>query len=149
MVVSREPKLSPRQSTPWLVHRSALARMATSPDAERWSHLIEMGQVRITTTTLLEIGHSAGSVREWSTLVEDVPIIHMPVATLTPRTEARALEIQRQMLRGDGGRRRTPSVADLLVAAVAEADGLTVLHADKDIELIAETTGQPVERLAT
>ncbi len=39
-------------------------------------------------------------------------------------------------------------VADLLVAAAAEVLGLTVLHVDRDFELIAEVTGQPVERLA-
>ncbi|SDJ79550.1 hypothetical protein SAMN05428985_101497 [Nocardioides sp. YR527] len=130
---------------PWLVHRSALARMSTSPDAEKWSRLIELGQVRITTTTLLEIGHLARSEREWSDLVEDVPIIHMPLATLTPRTEARALEIQRIVLRE--GRHRAPSVPDLLVAAVAEEAELTVLHADNDVDLITRTTGQSVERL--
>ncbi|GGU39926.1 PIN domain-containing protein [Nocardioides sp. NPDC023903] len=127
------------------MHRSALARMSTSPDAEKWSRLIELGQVRITTTTLLEIGHLARSEREWSELVEDVPVIHMPLATLTPRTEARALEIQRIVLRD--GRHRAPSVPDLLVAAVAEEADLTVLHADNDVDLITRTTGQPVERL--
>lgn len=129
------------------MHRSALARMSTSPDAEKWSRLIELGQVRITTTTLLEIGHLARSEREWSDLVEDVPVIHMPLATLTPRTEARALEIQRIVLRD--GRHRAPSVPDLLVAAVAEEADLTVLHADNDVDLITRTTGQPVERLRT
>ncbi|MFD7075573.1 PIN domain-containing protein [Nocardioides sp. NPDC059952] len=127
------------------MHRSALARMSTSPDAEKWSRLIELGQVRITTTTLLEIGHLARSEREWSELVEDVPVIHMPLATLTPRTEARALEIQRIVLRD--GRHRAPSVPDLLVAAVAEEADLTVLHADNDVDLITRTTGQSVERL--
>lgn len=127
------------------MHRSALARMSTSPDAEKWSRLIELGQVRITTTTLLEIGHLARSEREWSDLVEDVPVIHMPLATLTPRTEARALEIQRIVLRD--GRHRAPSVPDLLVAAVAEEADLTVLHADNDVDLITRATGQPVERL--
>ena len=38
---------------------------------------------------------------------------------------------------------------DLLIAAVAELAGLTVLHLDEDFELIAEVTGQPVERLRT
>ena len=36
---------------------------------------------------------------------------------------------------------------DLLVAAIAELAHLTVLHNDKDFELIAEITGQRVERL--
>jgi predicted nucleic acid-binding protein len=31
---------------------------------------------------------------------------------------------------------------------VAELAQLTVLHVDKDFELIAEVTGQPVERLS-
>jgi hypothetical protein len=34
----------------------------------------------------------------------------------------------------------------LLIAAEAELAQLTVLHDDKDFELIAELTGQPVER---
>jgi predicted nucleic acid-binding protein len=38
-------------------------------------------------------------------------------------------------------------VPDLLIAATAELHGLTVLHHDKDFELIADVTGQSVERL--
>jgi len=47
----------------------------------------------------------------------------------------------------DRGHHRAPSVPGIIVAAVAEAAGLTV-HLDKDFELIAEFTGQPTERLA-
>jgi len=52
------------------------------------------------------------------------------------------------MLLADRGRHRAPSVSDLIVAATAELAGLTVLHLDKDFELIAEVTGQPTEHLA-
>jgi predicted nucleic acid-binding protein len=38
-------------------------------------------------------------------------------------------------------------VADLLIAASAELTGATVLHVDKDFDLIASVTGQPVETL--
>jgi predicted nucleic acid-binding protein len=38
-------------------------------------------------------------------------------------------------------------VPDLIIAAAAELAGLTVLHLDKDFDVIAEVTGQPVERL--
>jgi predicted nucleic acid-binding protein len=34
-----------------------------------------------------------------------------------------------------------------MIAATAEVLGRTVLHVDKDFELISEFTGQPVERL--
>ena len=37
---------------------------------------------------------------------------------------------------------------DQLVATTAELAELTVLHVDKDFELIADITGQPTERLA-
>jgi predicted nucleic acid-binding protein len=45
------------------------------------------------------------------------------------------------------GRHRAPSIPDLLIAAVAERGQLTVLHVDKHFELIAEVTGQSVQRL--
>jgi predicted nucleic acid-binding protein len=38
-------------------------------------------------------------------------------------------------------------VPDLITAATAELAGLTVLHLDKDFEVIAEITDQPVEHL--
>jgi len=44
---------------------------------------------------------------------------------------------------------RAPSVPDLIIAATAELAELTVLHCDKDFDLIAAVTGQSVERIAT
>jgi predicted nucleic acid-binding protein len=38
-------------------------------------------------------------------------------------------------------------VPDLIIAATAELAGLTVLHLDKDFEIIADITGQPLEQL--
>ena len=61
------------------------------------------------------------------------------------RGEDRALELQSVL--AEGGQHRAPSVPDLLIAATAELAGPTVLHVDKDFELIAEVTGQRVERL--
>ena len=69
----------------------------------------------------------------------------MPVEYLTPAIEDRALEVQ--LLLADRGRHRAPSIPDLLIAATAELAGLTVLHLDKDFELIEELTGQHTERL--
>lgn len=70
----------------------------------------------------------------------------MPVEYLTPRIEDRALAIQ--VMLAERGQHRAPSIPDLLIAATAELAELTVLHLDKDFELIAELTGQPIERLA-
>ena len=47
----------------------------------------------------------------------------------------------------DRGQHRAPSIPELIIAATAELAGLTVLHLDKDFDIIADITGQPLERL--
>lgn len=130
----------------WLIDKSALARLGTSPDAELWADRIERGLVSICTVTRLEVGYSARSAADLRELVGSVPLAAMLVSYFTPAIEERALQVQ--LLLADRGQHRAPSLADLLIAAVAELSQLTVLHVDKDFELIAEVTGQPVQRLA-
>lgn len=105
------------------------------------------GLVRITTVTRLEIGFSARSGCDLRAAVGRPPLAVMPVEYLTPAIEDRATEVQAAL--ADLGHHRAHSVPDLLIAATAELARLTVLHVDKDFELIAEVTGQPVERLRT
>ena len=69
----------------------------------------------------------------------------MPVEYLTPKVEDRAVEIQSVL--AERGQHRAPSIPDLLIGATAELAELTVLHLDKDFDLIAQITGQPVERV--
>ena len=69
----------------------------------------------------------------------------MPVEYLTPAIEERAVEVL--ALLADRGQHRAPSIPDLIIAATAELAGLTVLHMDKDFQLIADITGQPLEQL--
>ena len=69
-----------------------------------------------------------------------------PIEHLTPAAEDRALEVQLAL--ADRGHHRGPSIPDLLIAATAELSRLTVLHVDRDFEMIAEITGQPHERLS-
>jgi predicted nucleic acid-binding protein len=129
----------------WLIDKSALVRLGGSPDAESWADRIGRGLVRITTVTLLEVGFSARSATDLRTAARRPPLSLLSVEHLTPAIEQRALEVQ--LLLADRGRHRAPAIPDLLVAAVAERAGHTVLHLDKDFELIAEVTGQPVERV--
>ncbi|MEV6305087.1 PIN domain-containing protein [Actinoplanes sp. NPDC051861] len=133
--------------TGWLIDKSALARLSTCVDAEEWAARIGRGLVRVTSMTLLEVGYSARSGPELRTASRRPPLAMMPVEFLTPAAEQRAVEVQ--MILADQGRHRAPSIPDLLIAAAAECAGLAVLHLDKDFDLIAEVTGQPVERLRT
>jgi predicted nucleic acid-binding protein len=131
--------------TAWLIDTSALARIGASPDAAAWADRIERGLVRIGTVTRLEVGYSARSGPLLRSAAHRPPLASMPVEYQTPAGEDRAIEVQ--TLLADRGRHRAPSVPDLLVAATAELAGLTVLHLDKDFDLIAEVTGQATERL--
>jgi hypothetical protein len=131
--------------TDWLVDKSALVRLGDSSEAEQWANRIERGLVRITTMTRLEVGYSARTAAQARAAFASSPISAMPVEYLTPAIEDRALEVQ-QMLAGKG-QHRAPSIPDLLIAATAELAALTVLHLDKDFELIAKLTGQAHERL--
>jgi hypothetical protein len=129
----------------WLIDKSAISRLHRASDAAEWASRIERGFVRICTVTRLELGFAARSAKDHRALVAEPPIASMPVEYLTPLIEDRALELQ-LMLAGRG-QHRAPSIPDLLIAATAELAELTVLHVDKDFELIADITGQPVERL--
>jgi len=132
--------------TSWLIDKSALVRLASSSDAAEWASRIGRGLVRISTLTLLEVGFSARSAEDLRRSVTEPPLSAMPLEYLTPAGEDRAMVVQRALARA--GHHRAPSIPDLLIAAIAELSRLTVLHLDKDFELIADITGQPVERLA-
>jgi predicted nucleic acid-binding protein len=129
----------------WLIDKSALVRLATSPDVAEWASRIERGLVRISTVTRLEVGFSARSADDLRANLDRPPLASMPVEYLTPAIEDRAVAVQVAL--ADRGEHRAPSVPDLLVAATAELSQLIVLHLDKDYELIAGVTGQPIERL--
>ena len=132
--------------TDWLIDKSAIVRLGVSPDATEWADRIERGLVRVTSVTLLEVGFSARSAGDLRRALGSAPLQSMPVEYFTPAIEDRAIEVQ--SILAERGKHRAASIPDLLIAAVAELAQITVLHADKDFELIAEVTGQPVERLS-
>jgi predicted nucleic acid-binding protein len=102
--------------------------------------------MRIATVTRLEVGYSARSGADLRGALRQPPLAAIPVEYLTPAIEDRAAEVL--TLLADRGEHRAPSIPDLIIAATAELADLTVLHVDKDFDLIARVTGQPVERLA-
>ena len=131
--------------TTWLIDKSALVRLSRSPDADKWASRIERGLLRISTVTLLEVGFSARSAGDLRAGLDQPPLASMPVEYLTPKVEDRALTVQISL--AEQGVHRAASIPDLLIAATAELAQLTVLHVDKDFGLIAQVTGQPMERL--
>jgi predicted nucleic acid-binding protein len=129
----------------WLIDKSALVRLGESGNVDQWANRIDRGLVHITTVTLLEVGFSARTAEGLRANLQQPPISSMPIENSTPAIERRAAALQN--LLAVGGRHRAPSVPALLLAATAELASLIVLHLDKDFELIADLTGQPLERL--
>jgi len=88
--------------------------------------------------TDLEIGYSARSRKEWA--MSCGGLVVFPVVELLNDDLVRALEVQRELATlGRRGRK----IPDLLIAAVAERTGRTVLHYDRDFAIISEeVTGQ-------
>ena len=129
--------------TNWLIDKSALNRINVASD--EWLSRIQRGLVRISTVTLLEIGYSTRNGADHRGTLGEPPVSLMTIEHITPAIEARAVEIQ--MLLADRGQHRAPSIPDLLIAATAELARLTVLHVDKDFDLIAAITNQSIEHL--
>ena len=130
----------------WLIDKSALVRLSQATHTDDWSSRVERGLVCISTVTRLAVGYSARTAADHRVLLGEPPISSMPVKYLTPKIEDRALELQLAL--AQRGQHRAAAVPDLLIAATAELADLTILHLDKDFELIAAITGQPLERLA-
>lgn len=134
-----------RYSTGWLIDKSAYVRVSKSIDAERWWHRTKQGLVHISPLTLAELGYSARNHSDWVDIVSGPRASEMLTESITLAVEDRALEVQGVL--AVTGRHRAVSIPDLFIAATAELANLTVLHVDKDFDLIAKITGQPVERL--
>ena len=88
--------------------------------------------------TDLELGHSARNEREWDVVASMLDAFES--LNLSAAAVARAQEVQR-MVASAGLRGR--KVPDLLIAAAAELEEVTILHYDRDFEIIASLTGQP------
>lgn len=129
----------------WLIDKSALVRLASSPDARLWASRIDAGRVHLSSITRLEIGYSARSANELFASFASLPLSKMRIEKLSPTIEERAWDVLQQL--AYLGQHRAPSIPDLLVAATAEKCELIVLHVDKDFELISNITKQAVERL--
>ena len=128
---------------PYLVDKSALARSHLGAVAQRLAPLYPASRVATCPIIDLELLFSVRSGSEHAVLCRELQSMRsFPVnETVTDR----AIEVQG--LLADAGRHRLP-IADLLIAAVAEVNDLTVLHYDKDFDTIAEATGQPTEWVA-
>lgn len=122
-----------------LIDNSAFSRLQQSglptDRAAEVRQAMRERQLLVCLPFLLEAGYSARNHREHIILLDGLEVL--PTAAIGLGIEARALAAQRQ-LAALGHHRMPPP--DLILAALAEANGAGVLHYDRDFDLIAEHT---------
>jgi predicted nucleic acid-binding protein len=126
----------------YLADTSALARLRTPAVAVVLGPLIQAGLVATCGVIEFEVGWATRSASEFDLVRADREEGYEWLATHDEDWH-RALEVQAVLWRG--GHVRAVGFPDLLVAAVAEREQVTVLHYDSDYDLIAEVTAQPIE----
>lgn len=122
----------------YLADKSALARLSYRPVADRLGPLIVEGLVATCPIVDLEVLYSARSLADYEGILAEREA--MPTFPVTVQTTERAIEVQHQLARI--GQHRIP-IPDLLIAAIAELNGLVVMHYDADYDRIADATSQP------
>jgi predicted nucleic acid-binding protein len=125
----------------YLGDTSALARISHPDVAARLEPLLETGLVARCTPTDLEAGYSSqgpAAHRVMRQLRSTWPLAPMDQAVQDRAVAVQDVLAERSLQRG-------AKIADLLIAAAADAAGLVVLHYDHDFDLIASVTGQPAE----
>jgi predicted nucleic acid-binding protein len=128
----------------YLADKSALVRVG-SAGAEWLAAEILDGNVRRSSMTDLEIFYSATSHRTLLEVIEERRASFRLVETQQVDWD-RAAEVM--VLLAEKGKHRAVGIPDLLIAAVAERHGLTLVHYDSDFDHVAEVTGQATRWLA-
>jgi predicted nucleic acid-binding protein len=120
-----------------LLDTSVVSRLGLAEVRAIVDPLAHAGQLGRAGITDLEVGYGSRNAREWDQDMADISVFEL-VETSADHVR-RARQVQRLLAsRSQRGRK----VPDLLIAAAAEAAGLTLLHYDNDFELIAKVTGQ-------
>ena len=127
-----------------LVDTSVLKRLSTQAIRDVIEPLADSGRLARTTVSDLEVGYSARNSRDWDDLLAALDVFAM--IETTAQHFDRAKQVQRLLAaRSQRGRK----IPDLLIAAAAEAERLTVLHYEQDFDMIAEVTGQRCQWVAS
>ncbi|MGH9209748.1 MAG: PIN domain nuclease [Acidimicrobiales bacterium] len=126
----------------FLVDKSAFGRLHHPEVADVLEPLVSRGLVATCGTTALELLYSAQSPADHVRIARDVDAAFEWLPT-EDQDFHRACEVSGVL--AATSRHRAVGIADLIIAAVAERHGVTVLHYDTDYDLIREITGQATE----
>lgn len=126
----------------YLLDTSALARGDRLPVKERLTPLMQAGYAAICGVVALELLYSARNQADMAARRADLVRTFVIIGT-GEADFVRAQDLMQEL--AANGMHRSAGIADVLVAALAQRAGLTLLHYDSDFDLIAQVTGQPAE----
>ncbi|GAA4913915.1 hypothetical protein LX16_2156 [Stackebrandtia albiflava] len=114
------------------------------PDADRfgWDQAAIAGLIATCPITELEFFFSARSLADRTRGIEDLRSLFGWVP-IDDRAYDRAWQVQHTLT--EHGEHRSAGPVDLVVAATAELQNLTLLHRDHDFTRIGAVTGQPLQ----
>ena len=124
----------------YLVDTSVLTRLGDSKVRAAIEPKVLAGELARASISDLEVGFSARSGPEWDRLMKALEVFDLVEVSADHLRRAR--QIQRQLAAKHQRGRKIP---DLIIAAAAESNKLTVLHYDADFDRIAAVTGQSCE----
>jgi predicted nucleic acid-binding protein len=125
----------------YLVDTSGLFRLLQDKHRQAWADHLTAGVIATCPVVELEFLYSARSLAD---RLDKQRLLHS-VFSWVPMTEGawdRAESVQQLLT--EGGLHRSAGTVDLLIAATAERERLTVLCDDRDFVTVASITGQPV-----
>ncbi len=130
----------------YLADTSAWHHSSKPAVATRWIELLSNDDVWICDQVALEVLCSARSADGYDRTASNLDGFR--TAAMTPEVFKRARSNQSALAHAGGLHHRSVTIADLVIAASAEAAGLTVLHYDENYDRIAAITNQPTEWIA-
>ena len=126
----------------YLIDTSGMFRILQAEPRQEWSDQLAAGVIAICPIVELEFLYSARSLAdrlEKQRLIRDL----FGWVAMHEGAYVRAGEVQQLLT--ETGRHRSAGPVDLLIAATAERERLTVLCDDQDFRTVAAVTGQPVK----
>lgn len=128
----------------YLIDTSGLFRILQAKLRQAWSDHLAAGVIATCPVVELEFLYSARSLAD---RLEKQRLLHdlLGWVPMSERAWERAEQVQQLLT--EAGTHRSAGPVDLLIAATAERERLTILCDDHDFETVALVTGQPVRRV--
>jgi predicted nucleic acid-binding protein len=126
----------------YLIDTSGVFRILQDKLRQAWSDHLAAGVIAICPVVELEFLYSARSLAD---RLEKRRLLHelFGWVPMSERAWERAEEVQQLLT--EAAMHRSAGPVDLLIAATAERERLTLLSDDRDFTAIAQVTGQPVK----